>query len=33
MRPSSIAMPMSIAVTVLAIENEVKRCLSVRPYW
>jgi hypothetical protein len=33
MWPSAIAMPTSIAVTVLAIDHDVKRSRSVRPYW
>jgi len=33
MRPSAIAMPTSIEVTVLAIDHDVKRCRSFRPYW
>jgi len=33
MLPSATAIPISIAVTVLAIDQEVKRCRSFRPYW
>jgi hypothetical protein len=32
MRPSAIAIPISIEVTVLAIDHEVKRCRSFRAY-
>ena len=32
MRPSASAIPISIAVTVLAIDHEVKRCRSCRAY-
>jgi hypothetical protein len=31
--PSETAMPISIAVTVFAIDWETKRSWSVRPYW
>lgn len=31
--PSASAMPISIAVTVFAIDCETKRSCSVRPYW
>jgi hypothetical protein len=33
MRPSARAIPTSMAVTVLAIDHEVKRCRSFRAYW
>ena len=33
MKPSAIAMPISMEVTVLAIDHEVKRSRSVRAYW
>jgi hypothetical protein len=33
MRPSPIAIPTSIDVTVFAIDHEVNRSRSVRAYW
>jgi hypothetical protein len=33
MAPSLTAIPISSATMVFAIENDVRRCVSVRPYW
>ena len=33
MRPSAIAIPISIDVTVFAIDHDVNRSRSVRAYW